>query len=75
MLLGKYESNNTGLQLILTYFDQIIEAYDIVNNLLESEMGLLLASCRAAGLGKIGLFIQLLELIQSFSKSRSFNLI
>ena len=31
--------------------DQLIEAYDVLVALLESELGLLLANCRAAGIG------------------------
>ena len=50
VLIGKYESNNTALQLGLNYSDQIIEAYDVVLSLTESELGLTLSNCRAAGL-------------------------
>jgi hypothetical protein len=37
--------------LALTYSDRAIEAYDVLVALLESELGLLLANCRAAGIG------------------------
>lgn len=50
VLIGKYESNNTALQLGLNYSDQIIEAYDVVLSLTESELGLTLSNCRAAGI-------------------------
>ncbi|XP_023711663.1 colorectal mutant cancer protein isoform X4 [Cryptotermes secundus] len=51
LLVGKYESNATALRLALTYSDRAIEAYDVLVALLESELGLLLANCRAAGIG------------------------
>ncbi len=51
VLIGKYESNNTALQLAISFSDQALDAYDILVNLLESEQGMLLANCRAAGLG------------------------
>jgi hypothetical protein len=38
-------------RLALTYSDRAIEAYDVLVALLESELGLLLANCRAAGIG------------------------
>ncbi|XP_041355814.1 colorectal mutant cancer protein-like isoform X2 [Gigantopelta aegis] len=53
VLMGKYESNNTALQLAINYSDQAIEAYEVLCVLLESEMGVLLANCRAAGLGSL----------------------
>ena len=53
VLIGKYESNNTALQIVLNYSDQCIEAYDILCALLESEQGVVLANCRAAGLGTL----------------------
>ncbi|PSN36345.1 Colorectal mutant cancer protein [Blattella germanica] len=37
--------------LALSYSDRAIEAYDVLVALLESELGLLLANCRAAGIG------------------------
>ncbi|KAJ9578304.1 hypothetical protein L9F63_005470, partial [Diploptera punctata] len=49
LLVGKYESNATALRLALSYSDRAIEAYDVLVALLESELGLLLANCRAAG--------------------------
>nr|CAD7261733.1 unnamed protein product [Timema shepardi] len=52
LLVGKYESNATALRLALGYSDRAIEAYDVLVALLESELGLLLANCRAAGIGK-----------------------
>ena len=51
VLIGKYESNNTALQLAISYSDQALEAYDVMVTLLDSEQGVLLANCRAAGLG------------------------
>jgi len=54
VLIGKYESNNTALQLAMSYSDQALEAYDVLVALLDSEQGVLLANCRAAGLGSIG---------------------
>ena len=54
VLMGKYESNNTALQLAMNYSEQVLEAYEVLVNLLESEKGMLLANCRAAGLGSMG---------------------
>lgn len=54
VLIGKYESNNTALQLAMNYSEQVLEAYEVLVNLLESEKGMLLANCRAAGLGSMG---------------------
>ncbi|GLG94549.1 Uncharacterized protein GBIM_01746 [Gryllus bimaculatus] len=55
LLVGKYESNATALRLALGYSDRAIEAYDVLVALLESELGLLLASCRSLGLASFGL--------------------
>lgn len=54
VLIGKYESNNTALQIVLNYSQLCIETYEIICALLESELGVVLANCRAAGLGGIG---------------------
>ncbi|KAK8387627.1 hypothetical protein O3P69_018262 [Scylla paramamosain] len=54
ILMGKYESNSVALQLAVTNLDQTIEAYEVYVALLESEIGLLLASCKAAGVGVKG---------------------
>lgn len=54
VLMGKYESNNTALQLAINYSDQALEAFEVLVALLESEQGVLLANCRAAGLGSYG---------------------
>ncbi|XP_066965341.1 colorectal mutant cancer protein isoform X1 [Macrobrachium rosenbergii] len=51
ILMGKYESNSVALQLAVTNLDQTIESYEVLVALLESEIGLLLASCKAAGVG------------------------
>lgn len=51
MLVGKYESNNTALQLAVNYSDQAIEAFESLLALSQSEKQLLLANCRAAGAG------------------------
>lgn len=51
VLLGKYESNNTALQMSLNYTDQALDIYDVIVNLLDIEMAILLAKCRATGLG------------------------
>lgn len=56
VLIGKYESNNTALQLATTFFDHCIESQDVLTALLDTEMGVLLANCRAAGLGGLGKF-------------------
>ncbi|XP_022253038.1 colorectal mutant cancer protein-like isoform X2 [Limulus polyphemus] len=53
VLLGKYESNNTALQLAVSYSDQTISAFEVLLALMETEQGLLLANCRAAGLGAL----------------------
>ncbi|CAH1787963.1 unnamed protein product [Owenia fusiformis] len=52
-LIGKYESNNTALQLAMNYSDHAIETYEVLIALLESDKGLLLANCRAAGIGNL----------------------
>ena len=36
-LLGKYESNNTALSLALSYCDHMVESYDVLVALLETE--------------------------------------
>ena len=54
VLIGKYESNNTAMQLALNYCDQALEAYQVLVSLLDSENSLLLTKCRAAGLGNYG---------------------
>lgn len=54
ILIGKYESNSTALQLAVTNLDQTIEAYEVLVALLESEIALLFASCKAAGVGVKG---------------------
>jgi len=54
VLLGKYESNNTALQMSLNYTDQALDIYDVIVNLLDIEMAILLAKCRATGLGSRG---------------------
>ncbi|KAG7190612.1 hypothetical protein KM043_006699 [Ampulex compressa] len=40
LLVGKYESNATALQLALSYSDRTIEAYDVLVALMESEIAL-----------------------------------
>ena len=47
VLLGRHESNNTALQLALNYCDQMVESYDVLVALLETESGLLNASTDA----------------------------
>lgn len=54
VLIGKYESNNTALQIVLNYSQLCVETYEIICALLESELGVVLANCRAAGLGGLG---------------------
>lgn len=54
MLVGKYESNATALALALGYSDQALEACQVLVALLDSEIGVLLANCRAAGIGGFG---------------------
>ncbi|XP_060602738.1 colorectal mutant cancer protein-like isoform X1 [Ruditapes philippinarum] len=54
VLIGKYESNNTALQIVLNYSQLCTETYEIICALLESELGAVLANCRAAGLGGMG---------------------
>lgn len=54
VLIGKYESNNTAFQIVLNYSEMCLETYEIICALLESELGLVLANCRAAGLGSLG---------------------
>ena len=52
--MGKYESNSTALALALSYSDQALEACQALISLLDSEIGVLLANCRAAGIGGFG---------------------
>ena len=49
VLMGKYESNCTALQLALNFSDKVIEAYEVVLHLSEAEQARLFANCRAAG--------------------------
>lgn len=44
VLLGKYESNYTALQLAQNYCDHMVESYDVLVALLETESGLLSAN-------------------------------
>ncbi|GFO30024.1 hypothetical protein PoB_005652900 [Plakobranchus ocellatus] len=53
VLMGKYESNNTALQLASAFSDHCLEAQDVLIALMDTEMGVLLANCRAAGLGAL----------------------
>lgn len=50
VLLGKHESNQTALQLALACSDRALEAFDALLALADTGQGLVLASCRAAGL-------------------------
>ncbi|XP_021379486.1 colorectal mutant cancer protein-like isoform X2 [Mizuhopecten yessoensis] len=50
VLMGKYESNHTALQLAVGYSDQTMEAYDVLLGLVESELAVVLCNCQAAGL-------------------------
>lgn len=54
VLMGKYESNNTASQLSLTFCDKVIETYEVLLQLSESEQSCLIANCKAAGV-KTGL--------------------
>ena len=45
VLIGKYESNATALQLAVNYSDQALEVYDILLTLVESEMSILATKC------------------------------
>ncbi|CAG2101084.1 unnamed protein product [Medioppia subpectinata] len=54
VLLGKYESNNTALVLALNYSDKALEINELLVALLKTEIGLVLANCRAAGVGQTG---------------------
>ena len=45
-LVGKYESNCVALQLGNEHADQLTEAFDVLVALQDSELALLLASCR-----------------------------
>lgn len=44
VLLGRHESNNAALQLALNYCDYMIESYDVLVALVETEAGILAAS-------------------------------
>lgn len=48
VLIGKYESNVTALQLAVNYSDQALEVYDILLTLVESEMSILTTKCGKA---------------------------
>ncbi|XP_036370927.1 colorectal mutant cancer protein isoform X3 [Octopus sinensis] len=50
VLIGKYESNNTALQLAINYSDQAIEACEVLCAVMESEHGFNLANFHASGL-------------------------
>ena len=52
IMMGKFESNSTALQMAVSCLDNIVESYEVVMALQESEISLLLASCRAAGIGE-----------------------
>lgn len=54
VLMGKYESNCTALQLALNFSDRVTEAYEVLLQLSEAEQARLFANCRAAGV-KTGL--------------------
>jgi len=45
-LLGRYESNNTALQIALSYCDHMVESYDVLVALLETENALTNATVR-----------------------------
>ena len=68
VLIGKYESNNTALQIVLNYSQLCIETYEIVCALLESELGVVLANCRAAGLGGLGKYSILYHKVRRFQR-------
>ncbi|XP_059085574.1 colorectal mutant cancer protein-like [Tigriopus californicus] len=50
VLIGRYESNNTAQNLAATYADHVIESLEVLNILIETEMGILLANCKMSGL-------------------------
>lgn len=50
VLIGRYESNNTAQNLAASYADHVIESLEVLNILIETEMGILLANCKASGL-------------------------
>ncbi|KAJ7393974.1 hypothetical protein OS493_003645 [Desmophyllum pertusum] len=54
VLMGKYESNSTALQLALNFSDRVIETYEVLLQLSDAEQARLFANCRAAGV-KTGL--------------------
>ncbi|GAB6027868.1 hypothetical protein CHUAL_002085 [Chamberlinius hualienensis] len=54
VLIGKYESNNTALQLALSYSDQALDTTEILLRLMETETALVVAKCHAAGLTNVG---------------------
>jgi len=49
VLIGKYESNNTALQLALNYNDHALEATELLLRLVDSDNALMMAKCHAAG--------------------------
>ncbi|KAF2356534.1 Usher syndrome type-1C protein-binding protein 1 PDZ domain, partial [Trinorchestia longiramus] len=48
ILMGKYESNSSALQLTVSTLDMTVESLEVLVALLESELGLLLATYRAS---------------------------
>ena len=49
VMMGKFEANNTALQLALGYCDHMIESYDVLVALLETEAGVLAAAASPGG--------------------------
>ena len=45
---GKYESNHTAHLLSASYADHLIEAMEVLNVLVETELAILLANCKAS---------------------------
>ena len=49
-IVGKYESNHTAEQLAINYADHIIEALETLVSLIESDMAVTIANCKAGKL-------------------------
>ena len=48
-MTGRYESNHTAHTLVSGYSDRIVESLEILLALLETDLGLLMAACKASG--------------------------
>ena len=64
LLCGKYESNSTAWSLALQNTEQLLETYEVMLQLQESEADIYAANCHAAGVGNF-------DTIKSLTSTRS----